>query len=114
VEKEALDQAISEFKKIPSESNLFADSRRSIATILSKQNKKEEAVRTLEESIQAKPNDGDLYLVLAALWEKENEPQKALAVLQQGLERNKENTEVLFQLGAIYDKTGDFDKMVSR
>jgi tetratricopeptide (TPR) repeat protein len=111
-EKEALDQAISEFKKISPESNLFADSRRSIVLILRKQKKVEEGIRILEESIQIKPNEGELYLILAALFEKENQLQKALTTLQNGLDRNKENVDIHFQLGAVYDKIGDFEKMV--
>ena len=113
VEQGALDQAISEFKKISPESNLFADSRRSIILILIKQNKLEEGIRILEESIQIKPNDGELYLILAALYEKENQLQKALAILKNGLDRNKEDVDIHFQLGAIYDKLGDFEKMVA-
>jgi tetratricopeptide (TPR) repeat protein len=113
VEKGALDQAISEFKKISPESDLFADSRRSIILILRKQNKLEEGIRILEESIQIKPNDGELYLILAALYEKEDQLQKALATLKNGLDRNKEDVDIHFQLGAIYDKLGYLEKMVA-
>jgi tetratricopeptide (TPR) repeat protein len=113
VEKGALDQAISEFKKIPPQSSLFADSRRSIVLILRKQNKSEEGIRILEESIQIKPNDAELYLILAALYEKENQLQKALATLENGLQHNKEDVDIHFQLGATYDKLGDLEKMVA-
>jgi len=65
----------------------------------------------MEESIQVKPTDGDLYLILAALLEKENQLQKAIDTLKKGLDQNKEDIEIHFQLGAIYDKLGDFDKM---
>jgi len=112
VEKEAFDQAIAEFKKIPPESDLFADSRRSIILILRKQNKIVEAIRLMEESIRIKPKDGDLYLILAALYEKENQLEKVLETLKKGLDQNKEDIELHFQLGAIYDKLGDFDKTV--
>jgi tetratricopeptide (TPR) repeat protein len=64
VEKEALDQAVVEFKKILPESNLFADSRRSILLILKKQNKVEEAVQVMEDALLVKPKDADLYLIL--------------------------------------------------
>ena len=111
VEKDAFDQAVSEFKKIPPESTLFADSRRNIALILRKQNKTGEAIRILEESIQAKPNDGDLYMILAAVYEKENHLEKALSSLKKGLETNQNNVDIHFQLGALYDKMGDFEKM---
>jgi tetratricopeptide (TPR) repeat protein len=111
VEKDAFDQAVSEFKKIPPESTLYADSRRNIALILRKQNKTEEAIRILEESIQAKPNDGDLYMILAAVYEKEDRLEKALSSLKKGLETNQNNVDIHFQLGALYDKMGDFGKM---
>jgi tetratricopeptide (TPR) repeat protein len=113
VEQGTFDQAISEFKKIPPESNLFVDSRRSIALVLSKQNRNAEAIRILEESIQAKPNDGDLYLILSAFFEKENQSEKALSALKRGLDQNKDNIEIHFQLGALYDKLGDVDKMIA-
>ena len=112
VEKEALDQALLEFKKILPESNLFADSRRSIVLILRKQNKTKEAIHILEEAIQTKPKEGNLYLILSELFEKENQLPKALTTLRKGLEQNKESTDLYFQLGAIYDKMGDFEKMV--
>jgi len=67
----------------------------------------------MEESIQIKPKDGDLYLILAALFEKENQLQKALDTLKKGLDQNKEDIEIHFQIGAIYDKLEDFDKMVT-
>jgi tetratricopeptide (TPR) repeat protein len=114
VEKEAFDQAISEFKKIPPESTLFSDSRRSIVLILMKQNRIEEALQIMDESIRVKPKDGDLYLILAALFEKENQLPKALDTLKKGLDQNKEDVEIHFQLGAIYDKLGDFDNMVTQ
>jgi tetratricopeptide (TPR) repeat protein len=111
VEKDAFDQAISEFKKIPPESALFADSRRNILLILKKQNKMEEGIRIIEESIQAKPNEGDLYLLLAAVFENENQLEKALATLKKGLEKNQNDEEIHFQIGALYDKMQHFDKM---
>jgi len=113
VEKEAFDQAISEFKKIPPESDIFSDSRKSILLILRKQNKIEEAIRVMEESIRIKPNEGEFYLILAGLFENENQLQKSLDTLKKGLDKNKEDLAIRFQLGAIYDKLGDFDKMVT-
>src|SRR4030067_906646 len=114
VEKGSLDQALSEFQRIPVSSDLFADSRRSILLILRKQARMEEAVRILEESIRLKPGDGDLYIILAAHHEKENQLEKALIILKKGVELNKENPDLHFQLGAIYDKLGNFDQMVSQ
>jgi tetratricopeptide (TPR) repeat protein len=113
VEKEALDQAISEFKRIPPESTLFADSRRNIFLLLKRQNKTGEGVRILEESVQAKPNDEDLYLLLAEVFEKENQSGKALATLRTGLEKIQNAEGIHFQIGALYDKMGEFDKMVA-
>jgi tetratricopeptide (TPR) repeat protein len=113
VERDALDQAISEFKKISPESALFADSRRSIFLILRKQNKTGEGIRILEEAIEAKPNEEDLYLLLADVFEKENQLEKALSTLQRGLDKNQNNEGIHFQMGALYDKMGDFDKMAA-
>src|SRR4030043_393875 len=108
------DQAIAEFQKIPAGSNLFADSRRSIVLILSKQNRTEESICLMEESIQTKPKETDLYLILAALYEKGEHLPKALETLKKGLEQNSENIDLLYQLGALYDKMGDFEKMVAQ
>jgi tetratricopeptide (TPR) repeat protein len=113
VEKEALNLAISEFKKIPPESNLFADSRRSIVLALSKQKKMGEAIQIMEESIQAKPKEVDFSLILAALFEKDEQLPRALETLKKGLSQNRENVDLHYQLGALYDKMGDFEKMVS-
>ena len=113
VEREALDQAISEFKKIPPESALFADSRRNIFLILRKQNKAEEGIRILEESVQAKPNEEDLYLLVAEVFEKENQLEKALSTLKRGLEKIQKSEGIHFQIGTLYDKMGEFDKMVA-
>jgi tetratricopeptide (TPR) repeat protein len=113
VERDTLDQAISEFKKIPPESALFADSRRNIFLILRRQNKAGEGIRILEESIQAKPNEEDLYLLLAEVFEKENQLEKALETLKRGLEKNQNGEGIHFQIGALYDKMGEFDKMVA-
>ena len=68
----------------------------------------------MEDAIQAKPKDPDLYLILAALYEKENQSEKALAVIQRGLEQNREDTDLQFQMGAIYDKLGNFEKAVAQ
>jgi tetratricopeptide (TPR) repeat protein len=114
VEKEAFDQALSEFKRISPESNLYSDSRRSIVLILKKQKRIEEAIQIMEESIRVKPNDVDLYLILAAFFENENQLQRALETLTKGLDQNREDVEIHFQLGAIYDKLGDFDNMVAQ
>jgi tetratricopeptide (TPR) repeat protein len=113
IERDALDQAMSEFKKIPPESTLFADSRRNIYLILKKQDKTGEGVRALEESIQAKPNEEDLYLLLAEVFEKENQLEKALATLKRGLEKIQNAEGIHFQIGALYDKMGAFDQMVA-
>ena len=67
----------------------------------------------MDEAIQIKPKDGDLYLILAALYEKENQLQKAIDTLKKGLEQDKEDIELHFQIGATYDKLGDFDKMAT-
>ena len=67
----------------------------------------------MEEAIQAKPKDADLYLILSALFEKENHLQRALTTLQKGLDQNKDSIEIHFQLGALYDKLGNFEKMVA-
>jgi tetratricopeptide (TPR) repeat protein len=113
VEKGALDLAIAEFKKIPVESDLFADSRRSIVLIFKKQNKTQDGFRLMEESIQAKPKDPDLYLILAALYEQEEQLPRAVETLKKGLVQNSENIDLHYQLSALYDKMGDFEKMVS-
>src|SRR5512135_1351317 len=96
VERDTLDQALSEFKKIPPESDLFADSRRNIFLILKKQNKTGEGIKILEESVQAKPNDEDLYLLLAEVYEKEDHSEKALATLKKGLEKNQKSEGIHF------------------
>jgi tetratricopeptide (TPR) repeat protein len=67
----------------------------------------------MEESIQAKPKEVDLYLILAALFEKEEQLPKALQTLNKGLSQNRENVDLHYQLGSLYDKMGDFEKMVS-
>jgi tetratricopeptide (TPR) repeat protein len=114
VEKGALDQALVEFKKIPPESSLFADARRSIVLILRKQNKTKEAIQTMEDAIKTKPKEANLYLILADLFEKENQLPKALAVLQKGLDQNRDSVDLLFQLGTLHDKMGEFEKMVTQ
>ena len=114
VEKESLDQAIAELKKIPPESDLYADARRSIVLILSKQKKIDEAVRLMEESIQAKPKDADLYIILAALFEKENQLEKACGHASEGLSsRIRTMPTFISSSGALFDKQGNFEKMVA-
>jgi len=56
-----------------------------------------EGIRILEESIQAKPNDEDLYLLLAEVFEKENQLERALATLKRGLEKKQNGGRNSFQ-----------------
>jgi tetratricopeptide (TPR) repeat protein len=105
-ENEDLAEAYRHFDLLDREGDYFFNARIHMAYILEKQDKGDEAIDLLRETInQVSDNPPQLYLVLASLYEIKEEYQSAMDVLKEGIRCNEENTDLHYRLGIILGKS---------
>ncbi|MDB5038053.1 MAG: hypothetical protein JWQ35_1581 [Bacteriovoracaceae bacterium] len=109
-EQNHFEQAVVYFKKIGSTSEYFAESSLQIANILFyKMDKANEAISTLKEAVDQKPDNADLVLALAGFKEQKKQLPEAIQLLRKASEKFEDNEKISFMLGSLLDREGDFD-----
>jgi tetratricopeptide (TPR) repeat protein len=96
--------AYKNFETLDSDSNYFINARIRMAYILEKQERDDEAIHLLKETIPHKKEEPRLYLTLSSLYEFSGEYHSALDSLNEGLKYNEKNTDLLYRLGVVLDK----------
>jgi tetratricopeptide (TPR) repeat protein len=96
--------ALREYEQISRQSESYIPARLRVVHILARQRKFTEGIKIIRDTLTLFPQNGDLYLTLAAFYEEEREYTKAIETLNQALENNVNPSEVYFRLAVIYDK----------
>jgi len=98
------DEAFKNFDLFDPNSSYFINARMHMAYILEEQERADEAIDLLRETINHKKDNARLYLLLASLHEFKKEYLNAMDVLKEGLTYNERHTGLLYRLGIVLDK----------
>jgi len=113
-EKGDLENALREFRKIPSGSIPYLEAIGHIALILKEQGKPDDAVAILKEVLAANPTQVELYLNLAALYESLEKVDLGLALLLENEQRFPREPRYHFRIGVFFDKLGKRAESIER
>ncbi|UCH00895.1 MAG: tetratricopeptide repeat protein [Deltaproteobacteria bacterium] len=99
-----LAEAYKNFDLLNPNTSYFINARMHMAYILERQEKPDEAINLLKETINHKRDNPRLYLMLTSLYEIKEEYLNAMDILKEGLKYNERNTGLLYRLGVVLDK----------
>ncbi len=109
-EKGDIGAALREYEQIGRRSESYIPARLRMAHILARQHNFREGVKIIQDALLLYPDNGDLYLTLAAFYEEEQEYAKAIETLNQALKSGVSPAEVYFRLAVVYDKKKDYEE----
>jgi tetratricopeptide (TPR) repeat protein len=96
--------ALREYEQIGRRTESYIPARLRMAHILARQRNFREGVKIIQDALLLHPENGDLYLTLAAFYEEEQEYTKAIETLNQASKSGVNPAEVYFRLAVVYDK----------
>jgi tetratricopeptide (TPR) repeat protein len=96
--------ALQEFAGIPEDSDFYVNSRLHMSFILKEDGRIEEAIELLNNSIDTKGSEDELFGFLAALYEENNQLHRAEEILKKGLSIFPASIDLHYKLGVIYSK----------
>jgi len=103
-ENEDFDAAYENLNQLDQESTYFIHARIRMAYILQRQEKTDEAIELLRNTIDLKQGNPQLYLMLSTLYEGKEQYHDAVDVLKEGLAHNEQDTDILYRTGIVLDK----------
>lgn len=103
-ENEDFNEAYENLNQLNQESNYFINARIRMAYILQRQEKTDEAIELLRNTIDLKQGNPRLYLMLSTLYEGREQYHDAVSVLKEGLAHNERDTDILYRMGIVLDK----------
>jgi tetratricopeptide (TPR) repeat protein len=110
-ERKLSGHALDAFKMIPPDSEFYINAQIHVGTILKKEKKIDEAIKTLILAISQKRQLGDyLYILLATLYEDNKNISESEKVLKEGLSVSPKSLDILYSLGVLYEKTDRFEE----
>lgn len=113
-EKGELDEAFSEFGKIPPSAAQYFEAVSHRALILKEQGKADAAIAILKEAIDANPGKLELYLNLSTLYESMERPQAGLEILLANEQQFQQEPRLHFRIGVLFDKIGKRTESIER
>ena len=99
-----LAEAYENFDLLNADSGYFINARMHMAYILEKQERPDEAISLVKETINHKRDNPRLYLMLTSLYEIKEEYLNAVDILKEGIRYNARNTDLFYRLGVVLDK----------
>jgi len=96
--------AYENFDLLNADSGYFINARMHMAYILEKQERPDEAISLVKETINHKRDNPRLYLMLTSLYEIKEEYLNAVDILKEGIRYNARNTDLFYRLGVVLDK----------
>jgi tetratricopeptide (TPR) repeat protein len=99
-----LDGAYEHLNQINPDSDYFLHARMRMAYILEKQERTDEGIHLLRNTIKLQEGNPRLYLMLSSLYEVKEQYHSALSVLEEGLEYNQKDTGLLYRTGIVLDR----------
>lgn len=113
-EKGDLDNAYSEFSKIPRNSAQYLEAVSHIALILKEQGKTDAAIAVFKEAIDADRRNLELYLNLSTLYESIDRTQAGLDFLLDNEKLFQNEPRLHFRIGVMFDKLGKRTESIAR
>ena len=107
------DKAVSEYRRVPSESYYYKDSVIHAAYLLKNESRIDESIEFMKEAVEKKTDEPAFYSLYASLLNEGKKSDKAIEVLERARVKFPQNTQVLFYLGTIYDSRGEKDLVVT-
>jgi len=108
------DKALQQFKKIDSNSSLFADATLHSVNLMKQSLGLLEAKTYLQESLARAPMIRNFYIYQASFEEDDKQVGKAIQILEGALEKFPKDERIEYYLGTLYDRTGQVDKSLER
>jgi tetratricopeptide (TPR) repeat protein len=102
----AVPQALENLGRIPYQSEEYVDAILYLASILSKENRRPEALAALAQARRSHPGSPMLMVATGRIMEEESRVAEALAVYREGIKLFPESAELFFALGAAEDRMG--------
>ncbi|MEK6837132.1 MAG: tetratricopeptide repeat protein, partial [Nanoarchaeota archaeon] len=107
---EALSKAEGELQKAIELKNDYAPAHFLVAVIYDQQGKTEEAIKKLEETKNADPNNSGLAFQLGVVYWQKQRYEKAQEEFERALKLNANYDNAKYMLGLVYDKQGEKEK----
>ncbi len=105
--------AVTQFQRIPGESDYFVDSRVQLASLYEKQEKYTEAVAAVRAALEKDDRRRkELFRFLAEIYRKAKDYTNAIEAMHRVVELDPGSDRVHFALGALYDESKDKDKTI--
>jgi Tfp pilus assembly protein PilF len=106
------DKAVSEYQRVPSESNYYSDSVVHAVYLLKGDKRFEDAENVAKTALDKKSDEPTFHSLYASLLNDNKKAAQAVVVLENAHKKFPQNTQVMFFLGTIYDSLGDKVKVV--
>ncbi len=113
-EMENSQQALENFRNIPSSSSFYEDSLNHAALLLKKDNRTGEAIGMMEAALSENANLKTLYPVYVSLLESQGQFEKAIMFIGKALEKDPQNHQLRFFYGNLYDRVGNKDQVIAQ
>ncbi len=108
VETDDPKRAVDLFSRIDSKSDYYAEGRIQMSLLQSVHfNENDKAIRSLQEAVEKREDNPELFLALAAEHERQNHLPESIRILTKATELFKDNEKILFMLGTLLDRAGD-------
>ncbi len=107
-----VDKAVSEYGRIPSESNYYNDSVVHSVYLLKGAKRLDAAEGLAKSALDKKTDEPTFHSLYASLLNDNKKAAQAAVVLENAHKKFPKNTQVLFFLGTIYDSLGEKDKVI--
>ena len=113
-EMEIFDAALKCFNKVSPDSGFYRNAVIHTAYVYQRRGDTKEALKTLEDASQIKPDDSELLLYIGSFYEELNDYANAAKAYEKGISIDSENAPMFFRLGVVLDKLGDKDGTIEK
>src|SRR5262249_10524214 len=105
--------AISEFSRIPADNEHYVESRLQLAYLYDKQNKYDDAIKSLKDALSKKPNDTEIMGFMVGVYQEKKDYPTAIELARNMVTADPKNDKFRFTLGALLDQNKQRDQAVA-
>ena len=106
--------AMENYDQVPASSSYYVDAVIHHAQIAHKQKSLDKAIEVVENAIELRADQAQLYAFLASLFDEGKQFAKAEKMLTDAAKKFPKNAQLQFFLGSIYDRLGNTDKVTAQ
>jgi len=107
-----IEDAIREYRKVPSASNYYGESIVHAAYLLKGSNRVNEAIEVVSIALKERQDQPSIFAMYASLLDEKADYKEASRILQLGLERFPKNAQLRFYNGTMYDRLGKKEMVI--